>query len=385
VRILLVNWQDRENPQAGGAEIHMHEIFGRLAAAGHEITLMCGGWPGCPPHARLDGIEVHRVGTRHTFPLLAHRYFDRVFGDVAPSLDVVVEDVNKIPLYTPRWRGIRRVVALVPHLFGGTVFQELAAPLAAAVWLAERPLGRIYRNVPFEAISQSTADDLARRGIPRENVEVIYPGVDTQGYSPQPTARRPHAAFAYLGRLKKYKGVHYVIRAFAAMENREATLEIAGAGDYRPKLEALARSLDLGDRVRFLGRISEDEKLALLRRAWALVFASPKEGWGITNLEAAACATPVVASNSPGIRESVRDGETGYLVRHGDISAMAAALDRVAASRELVDRLGRSARAFAETFTWERAANETAAHLERVAAAPPPKEFRTASRSYSRT
>jgi len=363
----------------------MHEIFGRLAAAGHEITLLCGGWPGCPPRAQLDGIEVHRVGTRHTFPLLAHRYFDREFGDVAPSLDVVVEDVNKIPLYTPRWRGIRRIVALVPHLFGGTVFQELAAPLAATVWLAERPLGRIYRHVPFEAISQSTADDLARRGIPRENVEVIYPGIDTQRYTPSTVPRPPSPVFAYLGRLKKYKGVHYVIRAFAAMAHRDATLEIAGAGDYRPKLEALARSLDLGDRVRFLGRISEDEKLALLRRTWALVFASPKEGWGITNLEAAACATPVVASNSPGIRESVRDGETGYLVPHGDISAMAAALDRVAASRELVERLGRAARAFAETFTWERAADETAAHLARVVAAPSPHPFRAARRSYSRT
>ena len=385
MRILLVNWQDRENPQAGGAEIHMHEIFGRLAGAGHEVTLLCGGWPGCPPHARLDGIEIHRVGTRHTFPLLAHRYFDRVFGDVAPSLDVVVEDVNKIPLYTPRWRGIRRVVALVPHLFGGTVFQELPAPLAAAVWLSERPLGRIYRNVPFEAISESTADDLARRGIPRQNIEVIYPGIDTTRYTPQPASRSTRPAFAYLGRLKKYKGVHYVIRAFAAMQNREATLEIAGAGDYRPNLEALARSLDLGDRVRFLGRISEDEKLALLRRAWALVFASPKEGWGITNLEAAACATPVVASNSPGIRESVRDGETGYLVRHREIAAMATRLDQIAASRELVERLGRSARAFAETFTWERAAEETAAHLERVVAAPSPTPFRAARRSYSRT
>ena len=385
MRILLINWQDRENPQAGGAEIHMHEIFGRLASAGHEVTLLCGGWPGCPPHARLDGIEIHRVGTRHSFPLLARRYFDRVFGDVAPSLDVVVEDVNKIPLYTPRWRGIRRVVALVPHLFGGTVFQELAPPLAAAVWLAERPLRRIYRNVPFEAISESTADDLARRGIPRENVEVIYPGIDTKGYTPSPAARRPSPAFAYLGRLKRYKGVHHVIRAFAAMQNREATLEIAGAGDYRPKLQALAHSLDLGDRVRFLGRISEDEKLALLRRAWALVFASPKEGWGITNLEAAACATPVVASNSPGIRESVRDGETGYLVPHGDISAMASALDRIAASRDLVERLGRSARAFAETFTWERAAEETAAHLERIVAAPTAHAFRGARRSYSST
>ncbi|MFL5612369.1 MAG: glycosyltransferase family 4 protein [Gemmatimonadaceae bacterium] len=381
MRILLVNWQDRENPQAGGAEIHMHEIFGRLAAAGHEVTLLCGGWPGCPPHARLDDIEIHRVGTRYTFPLLARRYFDRIFGDVAPSLDVLVEDVNKTPLYTPRWRGIRRVVALVPHLFGATVFQELAAPLAAAVWLAERPLARAYRNVPFEAISQSTADDLASRGIPRDHVEVIYPGIDTRGYSPMPSTRSPKPLFVYLGRLKKYKGVHHVVRAFAAMGSKEATLEIAGAGDYRPKLEALVRSLDLGDRVRFLGRISEAEKLTLLRRAWALVFASPKEGWGITNLEAAACATPVVASNSPGIRESVRDGETGYLVPHGNITAMAAALDRVGASRTLVEELGRAARAFAETFTWERAAAETNAHLARVVAEPSPHVFRLARRA----
>ena len=149
-----------------------------------------------------------------------------------------------------------------------------------------------------------------------------------------------------------------------------ATLEIAGAGDYRRRLEALAHSLDLGERVRFLGRISEAEKLALLRRAWGLVFASPKEGWGITNLEAAACATPVVASNSPGIRESVRDGETGYLVPHGDLAAMATAIDRLAASRDLVERLGVAARVFAETFTWERAALETEQHLQRIVSGP---------------
>ncbi|HKO15109.1 MAG TPA: glycosyltransferase family 4 protein [Gemmatimonadaceae bacterium] len=373
MRILLVNWQDRENPQAGGAEIHLHEIFGRLAARGHDVTLLCGGWTGAPPRARLDGIEVHRVGTRHSFPFLARRYFQQCFGDVAPSLDVLVEDINKVPLYTPRWGGVPCVVALVPHLFGGTAFQELAAPLAGAVWLAERPLGRVYRHTPFEAISISTAEDLAARGIPRDHVQVIYPGIDTAFYTPVPqsgdpraSARSPAPLFAYLGRLKKYKGVQLVIRSFARMRDRTATLEIAGAGDYRPRLEALARSLDLGDRVRFLGRISEAEKLAMLRRAWALVFASPKEGWGITNLEAAACATPVVASNSPGIRESVRDGETGFLVPHGDTAAMAVALDRLAGSRDLVQRLGVAARRFSETFTWERAAEETEQHLSRV-------------------
>jgi glycosyltransferase involved in cell wall biosynthesis len=160
--------------------------------------------------------------------------------------------------------------------------------------------------------------------------------------------------------------VHLVIRAFAAMEHPTAVLEIAGAGDYQASLEQLATSLDLGARVRFLGRIGDGDKLALLRRAWALVLASPKEGWGITNLEAAACGTPVVASNSPGIRESVRDGDTGYLVTHGDIPAMAAAMSRLAADGALVERLGVQARRFAETFTWERAAEETERHLQRV-------------------
>jgi glycosyltransferase involved in cell wall biosynthesis len=373
VRLLLVNWQDRDNPQAGGAEIHLHEIFGRLADRGHEVTLLCGGWPGCAPTARLDGIDVVRVGTRYTFPFLAKRHFEREMAG-AP-FDVLVEDVNKVPLYTPSWGG-PPVVALVPHLFGGTAFQELAAPLASMVWLAERPLGRAYRGVPFQAISISTAEDLAARGIPRETVEVIYPGIDTVSYTPCGGTRADVPVFAYLGRLKKYKGVHHVIRAFADMKHPTAVLEIAGAGDFRPDLERLAGSLDLGARVRFLGRIDEKAKLDLLRRAWALVFASPKEGWGITNLEAAACGTPVVASNSPGIRESVRDGDTGFLVPHGDTRAMAAAMSQLAQDPSLVTRLGVQARAFAETFTWERAAEETERHLQGVAELMPRAERR---------
>ena len=363
MRLLLVNWQCRENPLAGGAEIHLHEIFGRLAQRGHDITLLCGGWDGAAPSTRLDGIAVERVGTRYTFPFRARAAYRRRLS--ARPFDLLIEDVNKIPLGTTRWGG-PPVVVLVPHLFGGTAFQELAAPLAAAVWLAERPLGRIYRGAPFQAISDSTAADLGARGIPRESVAVIHPGIDTVGYSPRAGARAPAPLFAYLGRLKRYKGVHHVIRAFAALRHPDATLEIAGAGDYRPALERLAASLDLGDRVRFLGRIGEEEKRELLRRAWALVFASPKEGWGITNLEAAASGTPVVASNSPGIRESVRDGDTGYLVPHGDTEAMASAMRRLAEDPSLVSRLGAQARSFAESFTWERAADETERHLLEV-------------------
>ena len=363
MRILVLNWQDIANPQAGGAELHLQQIFSRIVARGHAVDLLCSGWANVQSRVNLDGIDVHRVGTRHTYPFVAKRYYSSHLAK--NDYDVVIEDLNKVPLYTPLWE-VRKLVALVHHLFGGTVFREASAPLAAAVWLSERPLGLLYRKVPFQAVSRSTADDLVRRGIPRGSIRVIYNGVDSQTLTPDPTERAQKPVFVYLGRLKKYKRVDIVIRAFASLNLDDATLEIAGTGDYRAPLEGLAQSLHLGDRVKFLGFVPEDQKVHLLRRAWASVLASPKEGWGISNLEAAACGTPVIAANSPGIRESVIDGETGFLVPQNDPEAMAAAMRGLVQSPDLVNVLGRAGRKFAETFTWDRSANETLAHLEEV-------------------
>jgi glycosyltransferase involved in cell wall biosynthesis len=365
VKLIAINWQDFENPLGGGAETHLHEILERLASYGHEVVLLCGGWAGCPQRATRNGVEIHRVGTRQSFPFLVRAYWDEHLKQ--RDFDVLFEDINKVPLYTTRW-GAKQVVAVVPHLFGGAAFQELNPVLATAVWMSERPLPWVYRDVPFQAISESTADDLVERGIRRDLVTVIPPGVSFDHYTPDASQRAPRPTFAYLGRLKKYKGVDIVIRAFAAGAPADATLEIAGAGDYRPALEGLVQSLALGPRVRFLGFVTEAEKLALLRRAWAVALASPKEGWGLTNVEAEACGTPVVASDSPGIRESVRNGETGYLTPHGDVAAMAAAFAKLSASPALVAQMGARARAFAESFTWERCARATEAHLLAVTA-----------------
>ncbi|MGZ3332332.1 MAG: glycosyltransferase family 4 protein [Gemmatimonadaceae bacterium] len=365
MRILVLNWQDCRNPQAGGAELHLQEIFSRIVARGHTVDLLCSAWPTAPQRDNLDGIDVHRVGTRHTYPFLAHRYYRENLA--RNDYDVVIEDLNKVPLYTPLW-GARKLVALVHHLFGATVFREAPVPLAAAVWLSERPLGVLYREVPFQAVSRSTADDLVDRGIPRGAIRVIYNGVDSDRLTPDPSERSENPLFVYLGRLKKYKRVDIVIRAFAGLNVPGATLEIAGTGDYRAPLERLVKSLGLSSSVKFLGFIPEEEKVHLLRRAWASTLASPKEGWGISNLEAAACGTPVIAANSPGIRESVIDGETGFLVPPDDPQEMTAAMRGLVQSPDLVNVLGAAARRFAATFTWDRAATETLAHLEEVIA-----------------
>jgi len=366
VRILLVNWNDRENPHAGGAEIHLHSLFGRIATLGHDVHLIASGWPSAAPGAVVDGLQVTRVGGRHSFALLGRGAVRRALTQ--QPFDVVVEDINKVPLFLPTLTRLP-FVAIVPHLFGTTAFDEASAPMAAVVWAAERPIPRIYRRAAFHAISESTRDDLVRRGVPAERITVIYPGVDSAWYRPDPAApRAARPTFLYVGRLKRYKGVEFALRAVADARraNADISIDICGQGDDRPRLETLATELGLGDAARFRGFVSEEEKRRLLRQAWAVVFPSPKEGWGITNVEAAACGTPALASDSPGLRESVRDGVTGYLVPHGDAQALARRLRELAADPALVERLGRGARDFAEGLSWDAAAQATLGHIERT-------------------
>jgi glycosyltransferase involved in cell wall biosynthesis len=363
VRILVVNWNDRENPNGGGAEVHLHEIFGRIASKGHRVDLLASGWQGSAPRAFIDGIDVHRVGTRYSFQFNARRYFREKLSQ--NRYDVLVEDLNKVPLYTPRWKG-PPVVVLVHHLFGSTIFREAPLHMAASVWMAERGISLVYKGRPFEAVSESTADDLVARGIPRKSVRVIYNGMDTEFFTPSPGTRSAKPLFAYVGRLKRYKGVDLILQAFSRLDRPDARLSIAGAGDYRDHLEQLAAALGISNRVRFLGFISAEEKRDLLRKSWATVFASPKEGWGLTNLESQASGTPVIASDSPGLRESLQPDKTGMLVGLGEPAALASAMRRFVDTPSLVETMGNAGRRFAERFTWDRSAGQTLDHLQQV-------------------
>lgn len=368
MRILVLNWLDRENPLAGGAEEHLHETFGRLAARGHEVTALVSGWSGAPRRVQLDGIDVHRVGSRYSFSVAGPRYYRRHL--VSQQYDVIVEDLNKIPLFTRYWSD-RPLLLLAHHLFGFTAFQAAPFPVALMTVLLERPLPTVYRDTPVIAVSDSTRDDLVDRGLRRADIDVVPNGIDVERYAPHPSvpkAVRPTLLF--LGRLKKYKRVDLVIEAVARLAERgvDAELLVAGTGDQAEELHELTGLLGVADRVRFLGYVSDEQKLELMRSAWIHVLTSPKEGWGITNLEAGACGTPTVASDAPGLRESVVHGETGLLVPHEDEDALVGALADLIGDPERRERMGKSARAFAEGFTWDAAAKSLEARLERVVA-----------------
>lgn len=363
MRILAVNWLDRMNPQAGGAEVHFFEIFRRLVDLGHEVTLVVSGWDGAPSQQDLDGLRVVRTGSRYSFALKGRGAVRKLLRQ--NKFDVVVEDINKVPLYLPTLTNLP-VYVIIPHLFGTTAFTQAPFPIAAAVWLSELPIPRVYRRSPFHVISQSTKADIVSRGVDESVVRVIYPGVDSDWLTPDPeVARAAVPTFLYTGRLQKYKGVEVAIRAVAVAHDKlnGAILQVAGAGDDRQRLEKIVESLGVVDLVEFLGYVSEERKRDLMRRAWAVVFPSAKEGWGITNIEAAACGTPAIASDSPGLRETAIHDETGYLVTHGDVGAMSDAMVTFGSNPALVSRLGTNARGFSKKFSWDKAASQTEQHL----------------------
>lgn len=334
----------------------MHEVFGRLAKRGHDVTLLVSHFRDAPRQVELDGMRVHRVGSRNTYNAVAPVYYR---SHLKAAHDVLIEDLNKVPIFSPLW-AYEPVGLLVHHLFGTTAFQEASFPFAAATWLLERPLSFLYRRQPVLAVSESTKADLVARGFSAAQIRVVENGVDLDHYRPEPTEPRlPRPTVLYLGRLKRYKRVDLVIRAFARVvqQQPDAQLIIGGTGDHAPALQALIAELGLSGNARLTGYVSEEEKLRLMRGAWVHTLTSPKEGWGIANLEAAACGTPTVASDSPGLRDSVRDGVTGYLVPHEDVDALADRLARILRDPSERDRLGAAARSFAEGFTWDRAAD----------------------------
>ncbi len=356
MRVLALNWRDPGHPEAGGAEVHLFEILRRWARRGAEVTWIASGFPGGPAEEQRDGVRILRRGSWWNANWAAAA---SVRGELArEAFDLVVEDINKIPYLTPLY--VRApVLAVVPHLFGTTAFAEASWPIAVVVRVHEAFLPWVYRRVPFLAISESTRQDLIERGLSPGRVVVSHCGLDHSRYSPggrkteQPTV-------AFVGRLRRYKGVSTLLRAFATVRRRlpSARLVVMGDGPHRATLERDARALGESGAVEFTGFLPAGEKVRRLREAWVSALSSPKEGWGLTVVESNACGTPVVASRSPGLVDSVQDGVSGILVPHGDPARLATELERVLTDGELRARLSRGGLAWARRFDWDRAAAE---------------------------
>lgn len=355
MKILIFNWQDITNPLGGGAESHLHEIFKRVAARGHEVTLYCCAHGTAPSEEIIDGIKIIREGNRNLFNFFVPlRYFVRFRHE---KFDIVIDDINKIPFYTPLF--VREpILAISHHFFGKSIFLEAGKIAGSYVYAAEKFMDFVYMNTQFAVVSESTLEEFLKRGFNRDNFSIIPNCIDREKYPFVLSQKNPTPVIAYFGRLKRYKSADHLLKAFALIQKDvpNVELQILGTGDFRPELEKLARQLGIAEKTTFFGFVSDEKKLELLSKAICMVNPSMKEGWGITNIEANACGTPVISANSPGLRDSVSNGESGLLYEYGNVEELAEKLRMILTDAVLSQKLRQGAISWAKKFNWENSA-----------------------------
>lgn len=365
MKILVFNWQDIDNPLAGGAEVHLHEVFERIARRGHEVTLFCHHFKGAKREEVRNDIRIIRQGGRFFFNFTVFlAYFMRFRRE---RFDIIVDDVNKIPFFTPLY--VREPVqGVTHHLFGRSIFLETIFPLALYVHLMEKLIKPVYRHVHFIIGSPSTHREYLEWGFPPEQVTIVNYCVNQTIYHHDDAVQPDVNRIGYFGRLKKYKSVDHVILALASLRSEfpDLHLQIIGDGDDRPRLERVAQEMGVADRVEFSGFVPEHDKAPMLQRMNFVVNTSSKEGWGLTVVEANACGAPVIAADVPGLRDSVVNGKTGILYPFGDIDALSAEIAALLRDKARRDKLRENALEWAASFDWEIAATETLNIMQRT-------------------
>ena len=262
-KILVINWQDIRNPLGGGAEVHLHEIFKQIVNMGHHVTLLSCKHKGLPGEEVVDGIHTIRRCNRNFFNFAVPLFYQQLHRQ--QDFDVVIDDINKIPFYTPLF--IKEpLIGIMHHLFGSSIFIEAKLPVALYVNFAEKIIPFIYRHIPMAVVSNSTKQELMAKGLAEKNISLVQNAVDADTYQHDPEKKAKRPVVGYLGRIKKYKSVNHLILAFinVVKEIPEASLLLIGDGDYLPKLKKLVAKLSLQNNVIFTGAIHHQEKIDYL-------------------------------------------------------------------------------------------------------------------------
>jgi glycosyltransferase involved in cell wall biosynthesis len=355
----MLAWRDIDDAEAGGSELHAHEVATRWAAAGIDVVLRTSSVAGRSVLVERNGYRVVRRSGRYA--VFATGPTDITTGRLGP-VDGLVEVWNGMPWLSPLWSRLPRVVFL-HHVHGEMWPMVLPPSLAKAGNLLESRLAPpLYCRSRLVTLSESSRDEIVRLpGVRPGQVSVVPPGIDPC-YSPG-GQRADRPLVVAVGRLVPVKNFPRLMGILARVHERVPDLEaiIVGEGTERSGLEARLRELGADGYVSMPGRLSAAQLVELYRRAWVVVSTSVREGWGMTVSEAAACGTPAVATRIPGHLDAIDHGVTGLLADRDE--EFERYLEALLCDPLLRRRLGRAASEHVSTLTWEATARGTLSAL----------------------
>lgn len=380
MRVLMVS--PDFSPTTGGIQTYAAELARRLAGSCEDFALLV---PAAHGRRAIDPgwVVRHKLG-REVLPASAILDVARL----GPRFDVAFH----VSWHTAPSSLVCRGAGWAGRVFVAAHGLELIdepSPGRLRLHLAARSIRRsvLARADGLLPVSRYTADLLVRAGADPQRIRVVHNGVDPEVFHPMdpgPARRRLNVegrkVLFTVARLVPRKGIDTVLEAMpeilAAVP--EAVYLVAGDGPDADRLAGLVRARGLADRVRFVGRCSDEELLGLYAACDVFVMPARQEGrsvegFGIVFLEASACERPVIGARSGGVPEAIRDGETGLLVPPSDPSALAAAVVRILEDPALARKLGAGGRALAVgEASWDAVARRLQGAIAELSAAPAP-------------
>lgn len=344
-KILILNRRDIKNPLSGGAEIFTHEIFKRLTGE-FEITHFSSDFAGAVRDELIDNIRYIRRGNELTTHIVGLLFAVRQGKHFA----MIIDQFNGIGFLT---FFLKNSILLIHQLYGE--FWEARFGRAGRLFIPlEKALLKLYRHKKAITVSTSTRRDLEKLGYAANRIHVVLNGLDYAAYSKKESFK---PVVMFLGRLERTKNPVEAIEAFLLARKSIRTLRLFIAGDGLERQYLTDKYKDCPD-IRFFGFVSEANKYELLREASILLIPSLREGWGQAVTQANMTGTPSIGYDVEGIRDSILDGKTGFLVPKGDVSAMADKIIYLFNNQQALKEFSGNALEYARTFSWDESAEK---------------------------
>ncbi len=363
LRILIFNWRDIKHKWAGGAEVYIHELAKRWIQEGSYVAIFSGNDGKSMKNEVIDGIQIYRRGGFYMVYLWAFLYYMFKFRG---KFDVIIDSENGVPFFTPLYAKEKKFL-LIHHVHQEVFLTDLKFPLAQiGKFLEGEVMPLIYKKEKIITVSESSRQAITELGMGKQSeISIVSPGVDLEKFQTK-FKKSTKPSLLYLGRLKPYKSIDKLILIMKKIKKEipEITLTIAGAGESKVPLKRLVKKLRLSKIVKFTGSVSEKSKIELFAKSWALVQPSKIEGWGITIIEAYAAGTTVIASDVPGLRDSVLNPHTGLLVTWDNQEKWIEAICKVLKDEEFRISLEEYSKQWVKQFSWEKSSGKLMKILE---------------------
>jgi len=357
MNILWFTWKDLSHPLAGGAERVNEELAKRLAQDGHRVIFVVGGFEGGEMKESRDGFDIVRVGNRYTVYWQSYQYYKKYLAK--KEWDIVIDEINTIPFFASKYAKAKKHFLFVHQLCREIWFYQMIFPLNWIGYFLEPFYLQILNKTSVIVVSESTKRDLMKYGYKEENIHIISEGSDMEPVeSLEKQEKYPQPTLLSLGAIRAMKQTIDQLRAFEEAKKVIPDLKFLVAGDaqdvYGKKFLLEVEKSPYKEDIEYLGRVDGNKKKELMQKSHLIAVTSVKEGWGLIVTEANSQGTPAVAYDADGLRDSVRDGETGILSKENTPESLAENIVQLFENREQYEKFREHAWQWSKKLTFER-------------------------------